>query len=70
MESVVIAPAERYAIDVSFAKPGRYSLVNRVRAIDHLYGRFFDVGGHTRHRDRGSGTCRPGPVGQQPGARP
>ncbi len=43
VESVVIAPAERYAVDVSFAKPGRYALVNRVRAIDHLYGRFFDV---------------------------
>jgi FtsP/CotA-like multicopper oxidase with cupredoxin domain len=43
VESVVIAPAERYAIDVSFAKPGRYALVNRVRAIDHLYGRFFDA---------------------------
>ena len=42
VESVVIAPAERYAIDVSFPKPGRYPLVNRVRAIDHLYGRFFD----------------------------
>jgi len=43
VESVVIAPAERYAVDVSFTKPGRYSLVNRVRAIDHLYGRFFDA---------------------------
>ena len=43
MESVVIAPAERYVVDVSFAKPGRYALVNRVRAIDHLYGRFFDA---------------------------
>jgi FtsP/CotA-like multicopper oxidase with cupredoxin domain len=42
VESVVIAPAERYAIDVSFATPGRHALVNRVRAIDHLYGRFFD----------------------------
>ena len=40
--SVVIAPAERYRVDVSFSKPGSYQLVNRVRAIDHLYGRFFD----------------------------
>jgi FtsP/CotA-like multicopper oxidase with cupredoxin domain len=43
VESVVIAPAERYTIDVSFAKPGSYALINRVRAIDHLYGRFFDA---------------------------
>ncbi|MBP2649003.1 MAG: Multicopper oxidase type 3, partial [Gemmatimonadetes bacterium] len=43
VESVVIAPAERYTIDVSFEKAGRYTLVNRVRAIDHLYGRFFDA---------------------------
>ena len=43
VESVVLAPAERYGVDVMFAKPGRYALVNRVRAIDHLYGRFFDA---------------------------
>jgi FtsP/CotA-like multicopper oxidase with cupredoxin domain len=43
VESIVIAPAERYTVDVAFAKPGRYALVNRVRAIDHLYGRFLDV---------------------------
>ena len=42
-ESVVIAPAERYVVDVSFPAPGTVALVNRVRAIDHLYGRFFDV---------------------------
>jgi FtsP/CotA-like multicopper oxidase with cupredoxin domain len=43
VESVVIAPAERYGVEVMFARPGRYALVNRVRAIDHLYGRFFDA---------------------------
>jgi FtsP/CotA-like multicopper oxidase with cupredoxin domain len=43
VESVVLAPAERYGVDVMFPKPGRYALVNRVRAIDHLYGRFFDA---------------------------
>ncbi len=42
-ENVVIAPAERYTVEVRFAKPGRYALLNRVRAIDHLYGRFFDA---------------------------
>lgn len=42
-ESVVIAPAERYVVDVSFPARGPVALVNRVRAIDHLYGRFFGV---------------------------
>jgi suppressor of ftsI len=37
VESVVIAPAERYVVHVRFEKP----LVSRVRALDHLYGRFF-----------------------------
>jgi suppressor of ftsI len=39
VESVVLAPAERYAVDVTFT--GTPSLlVNRVRAIDHFFGRF------------------------------
>jgi FtsP/CotA-like multicopper oxidase with cupredoxin domain len=41
VESVVIAPAERYVVHVRFEKPGEVALVNRVRALDHLYGRFF-----------------------------
>lgn len=40
VESVVIAPAERYAVDVRFDRAGQFRLVNRVRALDHLYGRF------------------------------
>lgn len=42
VENVVIAPAERYVVDVRFEEPGTVALVNRVRAIDHLFGRFFD----------------------------
>jgi suppressor of ftsI len=41
VESIAVAPAERYVVDVRFDTPGRYALVNRVRAIDHLFGRFF-----------------------------
>lgn len=41
VQSIVIGPAERYVVDVEFLDPGRVALVNRVRAIDHLYGRFF-----------------------------
>jgi FtsP/CotA-like multicopper oxidase with cupredoxin domain len=41
VESVVIAPAERYVVHVRFDTPGNVALVNRVRGLDHLYGRFF-----------------------------
>lgn len=38
--SVVLAPAERYVVDVRFARPGRYALVNAVQAINHYRGEF------------------------------
>ena len=41
VESVVIAPAERYVVHVRFDRPGDVALVNQVRALDHLFGRFF-----------------------------
>ncbi|HEX2218685.1 MAG TPA: multicopper oxidase family protein [Gemmatimonadales bacterium] len=41
VESVVIGPAERYVVHVRFERPGRAALVNRVRGLDHLYGKFF-----------------------------
>ena len=41
VESVVIAPAERYVVDVRFEKLGSIPLVNRVQGLDHLFGRFF-----------------------------
>jgi len=41
VESVVIGPAERYVVHARFDRPGRMPLVNRVRGLDHLYGRFF-----------------------------
>lgn len=41
VESVVIAPAERYVVEVRFEEPGEVAVENRVRAIDHLYGNFF-----------------------------
>ncbi len=42
VDNIVIAPAERYVVDVRFASAGTARLLNRVRAIDHLWGRFFD----------------------------
>ena len=41
VESVVIAPAERYVVHARFDDPGEVALVSRVRGLDHLYGRFF-----------------------------
>lgn len=40
VESVVIAPAERYIIEVLFDRPGDVVLTNRVQAIDHFRGEF------------------------------
>jgi suppressor of ftsI len=41
VESVVIAPAERYVVHVRFDRPGEVPLLNRVQGLDHLFGRFF-----------------------------
>jgi suppressor of ftsI len=41
VRSIVMAPAERYVVDARFDRPGTFALVNRVRGLDHLYGRFF-----------------------------
>jgi FtsP/CotA-like multicopper oxidase with cupredoxin domain len=40
VESVVIAPAERYVVDVLFEEPGAYRLVNHVQGINHRQGVF------------------------------
>lgn len=42
VESVVLAPAERYVVHVRFEEPGVVPLLNRVQAIDHLNARFFE----------------------------
>lgn len=41
VESVVIAPAERYVVDVHFAEPGRYPLLNQVQAVDVYRGEIY-----------------------------
>ena len=38
--SVVLAPAERYVVEVRFDHPGRYALVNSIQAINHYKGEF------------------------------
>src|SRR5215210_1345609 len=41
VESVVIAPAERYVVHVKFDDAGTVPLLNRVQALDHLFGKFY-----------------------------
>jgi len=40
-ESVPIAPAERYVVDVQFAAPGDYALTNRIEAMGHMTGAIY-----------------------------
>jgi FtsP/CotA-like multicopper oxidase with cupredoxin domain len=40
-ESVVIAPAERYIVEVRFEAAGSYALENRLQVLDHTFGTFF-----------------------------
>ncbi len=41
VENLVIAPAERYIIEVQFKEAGQLPILNRVQAIDHRFGTFF-----------------------------
>ncbi|MBI4545851.1 MAG: hydantoinase B/oxoprolinase family protein, partial [Gemmatimonadetes bacterium] len=41
VENVVLAPAERYVVEVRFDSAGDVAITNRVRGLDHLYGSFF-----------------------------
>ena len=40
VESVVLAPAERYVVEVLFERPGVYALTNHVQGINHRMGLF------------------------------
>ena len=48
-ESAVLAPAERYVVEVRFPAAGQYRFVNRVQGINHRTGAFF-----TESNDLGS----------------
>ena len=41
VESVVIAPAQRYVIEARFDTPGEFAITNNVQAINHVRGEFF-----------------------------
>jgi len=41
VESVVIAPAERYVVDVRFEAQGEVAIANTIQAINHFRGEFY-----------------------------
>ena len=41
VQSVPIAPAERYIVEVQFDKPGDIAITNSIQAIDHFRGEFY-----------------------------
>lgn len=41
VESVVIAPAERYIVDVQFDEPGELAVTNSIQAVSHFRGVFY-----------------------------
>lgn len=41
VSSVVLAPAQRYVVEVRFDSAGTYALTNQVQAINHVTGEFF-----------------------------
>ena len=42
VESIVLAPAERYIVEVLFDEPGAYELTNHVQGINHRMGVFLE----------------------------
>ena len=49
VSSIVIAPGERYVVDVRFDRPGRVPLLNEVQTVDHFLGEIYpnsDTLGH------------------------
>jgi FtsP/CotA-like multicopper oxidase with cupredoxin domain len=41
VESVIIAPAERYVVDVRFDEPGELAIANSIQAVNHFRGTFY-----------------------------
>lgn len=41
VNSIIIAPAERYVVDVRFDEPGEVAIANTIQAINHFRGEFY-----------------------------
>jgi FtsP/CotA-like multicopper oxidase with cupredoxin domain len=57
VDGVVIAPAERYVVDVLFDEPGEVPIENTVQAIDHFRGEFYPHVDHLGTVSVGSSTA-------------
>lgn len=62
-DSVTLAPAERYIVEVRFEQPGEHALENRVRPLEHTFGSYFS-------RVTRLGTVRVSDRDADPGAAP
>ena len=43
IESIVIAPAERYIVDVRYPRDGTFTVTNAIQALDHVGATYFSV---------------------------
>lgn len=59
VDSVVIAPAERYVVEVLFDSTGSVPIENAIQAIDHFRGEFFPHVDHLATVDVGQETAMP-----------
>ena len=41
VSSVVVAPAQRYVVDVSFPEAGEFAIANTIQAVNHFRGEFY-----------------------------
>jgi FtsP/CotA-like multicopper oxidase with cupredoxin domain len=41
VESVIIAPAERYVVDARWREPGTWAITNSIQAVNHFRGEFY-----------------------------
>jgi FtsP/CotA-like multicopper oxidase with cupredoxin domain len=70
VESVVLAPAERYVVEVLFPSRGTWALTNRVQGINHRQGVFLEETAVLGHVAASSASGEPGEEGRAREASP
>ncbi len=66
VESVVLAPAERYVVEVLFPSGGAWALTNRVQGINHRQGLFLEESAVMGRVAVSAARPAPGPTGTGP----
>jgi suppressor of ftsI len=59
--SIIIAPGERYVVDVRFDRPGDVAFVNQVQTVDHFLGEIYSNSDTIGHVTVATGTTVPDP---------